>query len=170
MATAKYSYDRFEKVWEKELDFAKLSPETLFSLAKRGAHEALKDTFAGVKVKEGEGVVPEVALQEAQDDFVSGLEKKFAQLLDGSFPDYVPGGRGSGVVRDPREEMIIRVATEYLRSAAKAAQKKLPKVASDEYKTIFDKFRAANEAKIVAEADKRLKAGAKVEVDLTGVF
>ncbi len=46
----------------------------------------------------------------------------------------------------------------------------MPKVASDEYKTLFDKFLSANETKITAEADKRLKANNKVEVDLTGVF
>lgn len=166
----KYAYARHDAEWSKEIDISKLPQSTINYAIARGLHEALKDTFAGNAVKTGEGIDPQTALQEAIDEFKAGLDKKVQQFLDGKMPEYVPGGRSAGQPRDPRSEMIDRVTSELLRAAAKQVQKKLPKVSSDDYKTMHAKFREANRAAIEAEADKRLKAASKVSVNLDGVF
>lgn len=55
------------------------------------------------------------------------------------------------------------VAREWLRDAAARAGKKLPK--GDDYKTLLERFMAANEAAIRAEADRRNAKESDVKVD-----
>jgi hypothetical protein len=160
----KYTYEKFGVKWEREIDPATVSENVKLYGISRGIHEALKDTFAGIAVAEG------YSESDAAADFVAGLDKKFQQVIDGTLPEYVPGGRGAGQPKDERSEMIARVCAEGVRKMAKGLGKKLPKVASDEYKAIFAKFLERNADKIAAEADKRLKAQAKIEYDATGIM
>lgn len=141
--------------WSMELDVAKLPQTTIDYAVVRGIHEALKDSFAGAKT---------------DVEFAAALNKKWDALHAEGHAPYVPGGRGAGQPKDPRSEMVRRVAAEWLRGAAKAAQKRLPKADSDDYKTLFEKFSAANAEKIEAEADVRLAKAESMEITMPDGF
>ncbi len=68
-----YRYEKFGREWSREIDVASLSDNAKNYAIVRGLHEALKDTFAGVAIKTGEGIDPTVAEAEAIADFESGL-------------------------------------------------------------------------------------------------
>lgn len=153
--TYAYQSEKLNAAWETNIDLDALPEATKRYALARGLHEALKDTFAGAK---------------DAAEFESGLDKKLEKILSGDMPEYVPGGRGAGQPKDPRAEMVNRVANEMLRQAAKVRQKKLPKVDSDDYKALFTTFKTANLAAIEAEADIRLAKNATMEVTLPEGF
>lgn len=160
------SYERHGTAFTVDTD--ELDEKAIAYLLQYGWAQSLQDSVAGraKKVKDELQAkdTPAAEIQEAiESDELGTMQKRIDAILAGTI----------GTIRqarDPFGSMVAKVAKELLAAYAKSKARKLPKVGSDEYKALVEKFTAANKEKIEAEAKLRLERNAGLVDESDEIF
>jgi hypothetical protein len=144
-----------------------ISTSTLMHAVAFAIKQRLSNSFVNAATAKNDdgGLLPQ---KDREALWQSSFDKVLAKITD---PDASPNWEsvfteGGGPV-DPFLAEVSRIVSAELRAWAAKKAKKLPKVATDEYKAIADKYLAHgdNKVRIETEARRRLAEVAAIELD-----
>lgn len=125
-------------------------------LLQYGFAQSLQDSIAGLQARTEKEILeesPDLAEDEIQAKVLEAIDARLLKRLDAIIAGMQVQTRES---RDPFASECKRVAIEGLKAYAKAKGKKLPKVGSDEYDSMLEKYSTHFAEKIAESAKKRL--------------
>lgn len=150
----KLNYSRNGKTYS--LDKDGLSEESRDYLMQYGFAQSLQDSIAGLQARTEKEILeesPDLAEDEIQAKVLEAIDARLLKRLDAIIAGMQVQTRES---RDPFASECKKVAIEGLKAYAKAKGKKLPKVGSDEYDSMLEKYSTHFAEKIKESARKRL--------------
>lgn len=146
------------------VDVETLSPKAIAYLLQYGWSQSLQDSVAG-RAKKVRDEMTEKDADVSADDISAAVESDelgtMQKRMDAILNDTI-GERSASVLLTPFEKAFNAICSEKLKEYAKGKNKKLPKVDSDEYKAIWEKFAEANKESFTNAANERLEAAKKV--------
>jgi hypothetical protein len=143
-----------------------LSPETVDHAVAFAIRQRLANSYASAGTLKKDDVP--LSLKDREKAFGEMFDKVLGKLTD---PKALPSwetvfipGEGSESLDPVLKEMFAMVATK-LRAIAKKSEKTLPKMNTDEYRTLRDKYLAKNESTLRPLAEEIVANRESIEVD-----